>query len=75
MRSEHCTGALCDAEGLQCGRGFGVGERHGAELDKAHREGKKEGKCVKPACVFEMSVCHVGNCNRFKLSSDLRVLK
>ncbi len=67
MRGERGAGALCDAEGLQCGRGFGVGEGHGAELDKAHREGKEESQRVKPACVFEMSVCHGSNCNRFKL--------
>ena len=67
MRAERGLEALCDVQGLQGGRGFGVGEGHCAKLNEAQCDGKKKRQRVEPAFVFEMSVGHVGNCNRFKL--------
>ena len=74
MGIERGLEALCDLQGLQGGRGFRVGEGHCAKLDETQCDGKKKRQRVQPAFVFEMSVGHVGNCNRFKLSrgSSLR---
>lgn len=58
MRGECGLEALCNVQGLQCGRGFDVVEGHGAELGKAQAEGEKECQRVEPAFVFEMSVGH-----------------
>jgi hypothetical protein len=50
--------SLCDVQGLQGGRGFRIGERHGAKLGKAQNDCKKKRQRVQPAFVFEMSVSH-----------------
>ena len=67
MGAEGGLGALRNMQGLQGGRGLGVGERHGAELGQAQREGKKKRERIQPALIFEMSVGHGRNCNRLLL--------
>ena len=67
MRTERRPEALCDVQGLQGRRGFHVSEGHCAKFNKAEGDGDKKCRRIQKAFVFEMSVGHGGNCNRFKL--------
>jgi hypothetical protein len=62
MRRERGAFALGDAQGLQGGRGFGVGEGHGAKGNETQGEGNQKSQHVEQAFVFEVSVGHGGYC-------------
>lgn len=62
MRIERGGRALRNMQRLQGRSGLGIGERHGAELDKTHANSNEEGQRIEQGFVFKASIGHGRYC-------------